>query len=129
MLSPIPNAGLMREVLALIEAEPGGFDPGRFASKDPEGIVRFDFAGRAIIHRYPKALWHWKPDFQRPEWQLATIVAPRDTERPGARTIYYLAMELLNIGFDTARLLFADDINVRKLRALVDQLCATADVA
>lgn len=129
MLSPIPNADLMREIITLIEADPEHFDPARFASKDPEGIARFDFAGRAIIHRHPKALWRWKPDFQRPGWQLATAVDPRDSKRPAGRSAYYLAMELLNIGFDAARVLFADDVTVPKLRALVDQLCATADIA
>lgn len=127
MLQPTPNAEALREVLALIEADPDHFDAGRFVSKDPDGTVRFDFAGRAVIHRYPNALWRWKPDFQRPGWQLATFVAPRDTRRPVGRSVYYLAMELLNVGFDAARLLFADDVDIPKLRALVEQLCATAD--
>jgi hypothetical protein len=122
MLSPIPNAELLHEVLALIEADPDHFDPARFISKDPDGVVRFDLAGRTIAHRYPNALWRWKPDFQRPGWQLATAVDPRDTRRPAGRSVYYLAMRLLNIGFDTAKQLFADDTTIAELRILVHQL-------
>jgi hypothetical protein len=129
MHSPIPNTGLMREIIAVIEADPEHFDPARFASQDPDGVLRFDFGGRTIIHRHPKAVWRWKPDFQRPGWMLATAVDPRSSPRPAGKSAYYLTMELLNIGFDTARALFADDIDIPKLRALVDQLCATVDVA
>lgn len=124
----MPNVGLLRAVLAEIEADPAAWDQRSWARRTQCGTT-YCFAGHAVRLGMPDAEMVWSMDWDAPDgFEVAMRVLLADGSK---QNISAAAAQLLGVqGKQLYALFYGEEADtLAGLRLVVEEICAGAVVS